>query len=234
MIVTGAAGGLGSALSRELVEAGWNVVMLDRDRAGLEQAFDMIGEGFSGEAAMYPMDLAGATPELFESLLDAVSTEFGGVDALVHCAVHFSSLTPAEHIQPEEWLTVMQVNLNAPWLLSAMAMPLLRGSGNGKLLFLLEDLGKVKGALWGAYGAAKHALAVLVNQLAEETRSDAIDVKGVNPGPMQSPMRTRIYYSENPADVDPPGPVAARIAGYLNGKEEWRDPLVDLSAPVTD
>ena len=113
-------------------------------------------------------------------------------------------------------------------------MPLLRGSGNGKLLFLLEDLDKVKGALWGTYGVAKHALAALVNQLAEETRSDAIEVRGVNPGPMRSPIRTRVYHSENPADMASPGPVAARIASYLDGEEEWRESLVDLSAPIRD
>ena len=233
-IVTGAAGSLGSALSRELVETGWNVVMLDRDRAGLEKAFDAIGEDSHGEAAMYPMDLAGANPELVEALLDTVNTEFGGLNALVHCAVHFGGLTPQEQVQPGEWLTGMQVNLNAPWLLGTMSMPLLRRSGKGKMLFLLDDLDRVRGALWGAYEVAKHALAALVHQLAQETRTDAIDVKGVNPGPMRSPVRTRVYYAENPADMRPPGLAAARIAGYLNGEEEWRESVVDLSEPVTD
>ena len=119
-IITGAAGSLGSALSRELVCNGWNVVMLDVDRRGLELAFDRIGAECHGEAALYPMDLAGADPDVVAELLETVSREFGGLDALVHCAARFESLTPVEHVQPQEWLMQMQVNLNAAWLLSAV------------------------------------------------------------------------------------------------------------------
>jgi NAD(P)-dependent dehydrogenase (short-subunit alcohol dehydrogenase family) len=228
-IITGAAGSLGSALSRELVCNGWNVVMLDVDRRGLESAFDRIGTERAGEAALYPMDLAGADPDLVAELLETVSREFGGLDALVHCAARFESLTPVEHVQPQEWLMQMQVNLNAAWLLSSMALPQLRESAKGKLLFLLEDLSKVERALWGAYGVSKHALRALVLQLEEECRSGSIEVRGVNPGPMRSAIRTRVYHSDNPAEMPSPEPVAKRIASYLGDAEHWPEVLIDLS-----
>lgn len=233
-LVTGAAGSLGSELSLQLSQAGWNVVLLDSNRQGLEQAYDRISEDGPGAAALYPMDLLGANPELVEELLAKVESEFGGLDAVVHCAAHFQSLTPAEHIQPEEWLVSMQVNLNAPWLLSAMALPLLRRSENGKLVFVLEDLEKVCGAFWGAYGVSKHALHTLVRQLAAECRKSSVDVAGVNPGPMRSSIRTRVYHSENPADMPSPQPVAARLLRYLEGEEKWKTDLVDLQTPVSD
>lgn len=227
-IVTGAAGSLGSELSRKAVGAGWNVIMLDSNQPGLEQAYDRIGEGGPGVAALYPMDLAGSSPELFEGLLDTVEQEFSGLDAVVHCAARFESLTPVEHIQPQEWLMQMQVNLNAAWLLSAMAMPLLRVSPAGKLVFLLEDLDKVEGPLWGAYGVSKHALRALVNQLALECESGTVEVKGVNPGPMRSNIRTRVYHSENPAGMPSAEAAAAQIAAYLDGNGAWSEVFVDL------
>lgn len=228
VIVTGAAGSLGSELSHKAVSAGWNVIMLDKNQPGLEQAYDRIGEDGPGIAALYPMDLAGSSPEMFEGLLETVETEFGGLDAVVHCAVHFESLTPAEHIQPQEWLMQMQVNLNAAWLLSAMAMPKLRVSPAGKLVFLLEDMGKVEGPLWGAYGVSKHALRALVNQLAQECQTGTVEVKGVNPGPMRSTIRARVYHSENPAGMPSPETAAAHIAAFLEGDETWSEVFVDL------
>lgn len=227
-IVTGAAGSLGSELSHKAVSAGWNVIMLDSNQPGLERAYDRIGEDGPGVATLYPMDLAGSSPELFGDLLGTVENEFGGLDAVVHCAARFESLTPVEHIQPQEWLMHMQVNLNAAWLLSAMAMPLLRTSLAGKLVFLLEDMDKVEGPLWGAYGVSKHALRALVNQLAQECEPGTVEVKGVNPGPMRSPIRARIYHSENPAGMPSPETAAAHIAAYLEGDEAWSEVFVDL------
>lgn len=122
----------------------------------------------------------------------------------------------------------MQVNLNAAWLLSAMAMPKLRVSPAGKLVFLLEDMGKVEGPLWGAYGVSKHALRALVNQLAQECQTGTVEVKGVNPGPMRSTIRARVYHSENPAGMPSPETAAAHIAAFLEGDETWSEVFVDL------
>lgn len=228
-LITGAAGSLGSELSRQLVQCGWNVVMLDKNRRGLEEAWDRISESAPGAPALYPLDLASFDPEQGEALLDVVQQEFGGLDAVVHTAAHFESLTPVEHIQPPDWLMHMQVNLNAPWLLSAMALPMLRKSSGGKIVFLLEDMDKVEGALWGAYGVSKHGLRALVNQLALECRSSQVEVRGVNPGSIRSGIRARAYHAENPAHMTPPEFSAARIAAYLEGREAWPGVFVDLS-----
>ena len=229
-IVTGAAGALGSELSCRLAELGWNVVLLDKNLRGLEKVYDRIGEEGPGAAILNPLDLAEATPESIEQLLDSVSSELGGVDALVHCAAHFKSLVPVEHIEPQEWLMSLQVNLNAAWLLSSMTLPYLRNSASGRLIYLLEDLEKVEGPLWGAYGVAKHALRALLQQTAAECGSSAVEVRGVNPGPMCSPIRTRVYHAENPADMPSAKPAALRIAAYLDGKEYWEPVLVDFTA----
>lgn len=228
-IVTGAAGSLGTELSVQLAGQGWSVVMLDKNRRGLEQAYDRIGEGASGSAVLHPMDLSEATPESFEQLLESVKGELGGLDALVHCAAHFESLTPAEHIQPQEWLLSLQVNLNAAWLLSALALPLLRESRAGRLIYLIEDMEKVGGALWGAYGVSKHALLALAGQLAAECDTDSLQVRAVNPGPMSSPIRSRVYHSENPSEVPSAEGAASRIVAYLEGEESWSQVLVDLT-----
>ncbi|MEE4292830.1 MAG: SDR family NAD(P)-dependent oxidoreductase [Xanthomonadales bacterium] len=231
-IVTGAAGSLGGELSKILVEKGWNVIMVDSNRAGLMRVYDRIGEDGPGAPVLHPMDLAAADPAAFEELLENVQAQFRRLDALVHCAAHFESLTPSEHIPPEDWLLSVQANLNAPWLLSAMALAPLRASGEGKLIFVLEDLDTVKGSYWGAYGVCKHALNALVNQMAEEYGSSDVSVRGIVPGPMRSAIRSKVYHSENPAELPSARPVAERIARFLNGQENWAKTVIDFRAPL--
>jgi NAD(P)-dependent dehydrogenase (short-subunit alcohol dehydrogenase family) len=229
IIVTGAAGSLGSALSMLAVSEGINTVMLDCDQKGLESAYDRITDAGLPDPALYPLDLAGAGPEHYEELLNTVVNEFGGLDGIVHCAARFEGLTPLEQVSPPEWLMQMQVNLNAAWLLSAQALPLLRESGAGRLYFMLEDMARVEGSFWGAYGVAKHALRALVCQFSAETGSSGVQVLGINPGPLRSQLRSRAYHSENPALQPNPEPVAQRIMDLLSGDVTPNGNFVDLS-----
>lgn len=227
IIITGAAGGLGSALSAVAAHQGCNVVLLDNDQQGLEKAYDRAEASRAGGVALCPLDLAGAGPEDYEVMLQTVVSEFGRVDALVHCAARFDSLTPLEHVPPQDWLGHIQVNLNAAWLLSARSLPLLRES-SGRLVFLLEDLEKVNGALWGPYGVAKHALRALANQFALECRNSGVEVKGIDPGPMSSALRARAYHAEKPGTQADPAVAAQKIVEYLSGERDWDEVFVRL------
>jgi NAD(P)-dependent dehydrogenase (short-subunit alcohol dehydrogenase family) len=202
--------------------------MVDCDQRGLEEAYDRITDAGLPDPALCPLDLSTAGPEDFDQLLDKVNAEFGGLDAVVHCAARFEGLTLLEQVSPPEWLQQMQVNLNAAWLLSSKSLPLLRESQSGCLYFLLEDLGKVEGAYWGAYGVAKHALRALVSQFAAECRSSGIQVLGINPGPLRSALRARAYHAENPAVQPDAQPAAEQIIELLKGDLEPDDSIVEL------
>lgn len=230
VIVTGAAGALGAAMSLQAAGTGYNVVMVDCDRKGLEAAYDRIKEAGFEDPALYPLDLAGAGPDDYEDMLTAIAKEFGGLDALIHCAARFEGLTPLEQFNPSDWLMHMQVNLNSAWLLSVKALPLLRESGAGRLYFMLEDLARVEGAFWGAYGVAKHSLRALTTQLAAENSSSGVQVLGINPGPMRSALRSRAYHSENPAAQPDPEPVARRIINLISGSEVPDGIFIDLGS----
>lgn len=228
-MVTGAAGSLGSALSLAAAAKGFSLVLLDCDSEGLERLYDRIVEGGFSEPALQVTDLAVAGPDDLQAILAAIDSEFGGLDAIVHCAARFDALTPLEHVPPDEWLLSMQVNLNAAWLLSALALPLLRNSGAGHLYFLLEDLDEVGGALWGPYGVSKHALRALAGQLAVECQTAGVRVLGINPGPMRSPLRSRAYLAEDPSAAPSPSLAAEYIVDLLLGEREPSGVYVDLA-----
>ena len=230
VLVTGAAGSLGAALTLACAREGFRTVLLDSDRSGLERVFDRAAEGGFPAPVLHPLDLATAGPDEFQEMLDAIDRQFGGPNALVHCAARFQGLTPLEHVAPKEWLLHLQVNLNAVWLLTVLCLPQLRRSRDGRIYFLLEDLGRVGGPLWGPYGVSKHALHALVGQLAAECEGSGIQVLGINPGPMRSPLRSRAYLAENPASQPGPDLAAGEIVDLLAGRRQPSNTYVDLPA----
>jgi NAD(P)-dependent dehydrogenase (short-subunit alcohol dehydrogenase family) len=111
-----------------------------------------------------------------------------------------------------------------------LALPLLRESTAGRLYFMLEDLSRMEGSFWGAYGVAKHSLRALTSQFAAENKSMGVQVLGINPGPLRSALRSRAFHSENPASQRAPEPVAGRIMELLSGSETPDGIFVDLAA----
>ncbi len=202
--------------------------MLDIDGKGLESTYDFITENGWTEPVLYPIDLASATPEHFEELVSALKSEFGGLDGLIHCAARFDGLRPLEQVPPPEWLHQMQVNINACWLLSVSCLPLLRKSTTGRLYFLLEDMEKMSGPFWGAYGVSKHALKALTRQFAAECTSSGIQVLGINPGPMRTPIRASAYHGEDPGLQAEPVTAAKKILEFLSGERIPGTVFVDL------
>jgi NAD(P)-dependent dehydrogenase (short-subunit alcohol dehydrogenase family) len=229
VLITGGAGGLGSALAVQCAKAGADLVLLDKNRHGLGQLSDRItGLGLPAPG-LYPMDLAGAGVDDFNDMAETIVSEFGGLYGLVHCAADFDGLQPLEQINPQDWLRSMQVNDNAPWLLSCTCLPLLKKSGNGRLFFLLDDMEVVSDAYWGAYGAGKAALTGLVRQFDAALSHTGITVRGIIPGAMRTPLRAKTYHAENPLDQPDPAVVAEKITAMLGADITDSGTITDLS-----
>jgi NAD(P)-dependent dehydrogenase (short-subunit alcohol dehydrogenase family) len=229
ILITGAAGGLGSALAMECAKGGADLILLDKNRRGLGVLSDQITNSGYASPGLYPMDLAGAGINDFTELANTIETEFGGLHALIHCALDFEGLQPLDQIQPQYWLQSMQVNLNSPWLLSCALISLLKKSGDARLFFMLDDLEAVSGAYWGPYGASKAALAGMVKQFDDALGNTGISVRGIIPGAMRTAFRAKIYHAENPAEQPEPSIVADKIATMLIADLSAYELITDLS-----
>lgn len=230
ILITGAAGGLGSALALKCAGKGADLVLLDKNRRGLEKLSDRITGLELPAPGLYPLDLAGAGIDDFNSLSETVASEYGGLHALVHCAVEFDGLQPLEQINPQDWLRSMQVNVNAPWLLSCTCLPLLKEAGNGRLFFLLDDLDIVTDAYWGAYGTSKAAITGMVRQFQAALDNTGVTVCGIIPGPMRTTFRAKAYHAENPLEQPQPEKVANRIVAMLENEVVAIGEIVNLSS----
>jgi NAD(P)-dependent dehydrogenase (short-subunit alcohol dehydrogenase family) len=216
ILITGAAGGLGGELALQCARQGAELILLDKNRRGLSALSDAMTEAGLPAPGLYPLDLAGAGIDDFNGLVDVIQSEFGGLHALVHCAVDFDGLQPLDQIQPQDWLRSIQVNLNAPWLLSCTCLPMLKQSDNSRLFFLVDNPDRISDAYWGPYGVAKVAITGLVKQFEATLSNTSVLVKGIDPGAMRTGFRAKVYHAENPMDQPEPGIAAARIVDLLS------------------
>ncbi len=210
-LVTGAAGGLGQGMALELGRRGYTIVLLDRRVDALERCYDRLVEAGAPEPAIYPLNLEGASPQDYLQLADTLDENFSGLDLLFHAAAATPGLKPVEQIKPDDWMSLMQINLTGPvWLTQALLA--LLDERKGSIVFTLEDLPRVQKAYWGAYGVAKHGLAAFQHMLAEELENRQIRVYGLDPGPLRTPIRAEVWIGEPPETLPDPEEVAQQVA----------------------
>jgi len=216
ILITGAAGGLGGTLALQCAREGAELILLDKNRRALSELSDKMTEEGLPIPGLYPLDLAGAGIEEFDSLVDVIQSEFGGLYALIHCALDFDGLQPLDQIEPQKWLQSIQVNLNAPWLLSCACLPMLKQTAKSRLFFLVDNPERVTDAYWGPYGVAKVALTGLVKQFDATLSNTSVLVRGIDPGAMRTAFRAKVYHAENPMEQPDPAIAAGKIVEMLS------------------
>ena len=214
-MVTGAGDGIGKAIALDLASRGARVILLGRTQSKLEAVFDQIMQQGGQEPVILPIDLKDLDESQARTIMRAIEEQFNRLDGLVHCASILGQQTPIENYAYTAWLQVMQVNVNAAFLLSKQALKLLNQSKHGRIIFTSSSVGKQARAYWGAYGISKFAIEGLAHTLAEELENTSqTKVYCINPGATATSMRAQAYPSEHPASIKPSATLAP-IYGLL-------------------
>jgi NAD(P)-dependent dehydrogenase (short-subunit alcohol dehydrogenase family) len=192
ILVTGATGGFGKAISLACAGHGASVILLARNLRLTEALYDEIENAGYPKPAIYPMNLEGATEHDYQELAKNIDQEFGRLDGLIHCAAMLGTPTPFEHSDTETWYQVHQVNLHAAYLLTRSVISLLKQSKQASLVFITDDK---KTAYWDAYMVSKQGVVAMAQLLAAEFEGSSLHVNWVNPGK----TRTALQLSAFPA-----------------------------------
>jgi len=202
ILVTGAGDGIGRVAATTFASHGATVVLLGKTTAKLEQVYDEIMALGAPEPGIAPMDLTTASSEDIKQLAEVLDSTYGRLDGLLHNAAMLGDRIPVEHYDINQWMTVMQVNFNAVFMLSRLMLPLLRQAPAASLLFTSSSVGAAPKAYWGPYAVSKYAMEGLAKLLAEELdNTSAIRVNIINPGATRTSMRAKAYPNENPANL---------------------------------
>ena len=219
VLVTGAGSGIGTAIAKRFALQGATVILLDRVVRALEQVYDAIEAAGGKQPAIYPMNLEGAAEKDYSDLATTIETEFGRLDGIVHNAAMLSALIPVGHFEAELWHKILQVNLNAPFLLTRSCLPLLMKSEDASIVFSSDRVGRKGKAYWGAYGVSKAGIENLMQTLADELETNtSIRVNSIDPGAVATPLRNLAYPGENPENIARPEDVVMPYL-YLVGAD---------------
>jgi len=205
ILVTGAAGGIGSIASLSYAKHGATVILLDKNVEAAENIYDQIEDAGYPVPAIYPMDFEGAKEDDYMQLAEVIEKEFGRLDGLLHNAARRDPFTPLWKIDLEDWFEIMQVNLNAPYMLTRACLDLLNAADSASVVFTTDHQSREHHAYWGAYGVSKHALDGLMLTFADELENQSpIRVNAIDPGAVRTGMRVRSFPALEPQTMTPP------------------------------
>jgi NAD(P)-dependent dehydrogenase (short-subunit alcohol dehydrogenase family) len=223
ILVTGAGDGIGRACAKAFAAHGATLILLGRTTRKLELVYDEIEQAGHPQPAIYPLNLEGATARDYEDLATTLQQEFGRLDGLLHNAAMLGTLTPIAHYDVELWMKSIQVNLNAPFILTRACLGLLMASQDASVLFNSDRVGRQGKAYWGAYGVAKAGIEGLMQILADELETNTrVRVNSIDPGAVRTAMRALAYPGEDPNQLPGPADIVKPFLYLMSAESRGR------------
>ena len=213
LVLTGAAGGIGREVARQFYEAGANLVLADKDIAGLDAFIQTL---FPDAGRIVTMEMDSSSPEDCDRLVDLASKHFDGIDFLVPGAAIYKS-DPIREMTDDQWRQTMSINLDGVFFLIKRSIPLLR---ENSAIVNISSMAGHRGSFYNAhYSSTKGALISLTRSLSREL-GPATRVNAVSPGMIDTPMARDLIRDRGQAALDQtplkrvgqPGEIASVIA----------------------
>jgi NAD(P)-dependent dehydrogenase (short-subunit alcohol dehydrogenase family) len=219
ILVTGAGRGIGANAAKTFAAHGATVLLLGKTEDNLSRVYDAIEAAGHPQAAVIPFNLETALAHQYDELAAMIEAEFGKLDGLLHNASIIGPRTPLEQLSGDNFMRVMQINVNAMFMLTSTLLPLLKLSQDASVVFTSSSVGRKGRAYWGAYAVSKFATEGLMQVLADEVDGIAnVRANSVNPGATRTDMRAQAYPGENPANNPLPDAIMP-VYLYLMGPD---------------
>ena len=178
VLVTGAAGGIGRALCETFAAEGARLALVDVQDA------TSFAASLGPDHRAWQLDLA--DPEAIAETVPRIG-EAMGIDVLVNNA-GLGIVFPAEQTRIQDFDATIAINLRAPWLMAAAALPWLKQSGRGRVINISSQAGVIAIDEHLAYGASKAGLNLVTKVLAVEWAPFGITVNAIAPTVVETPM----------------------------------------------
>ena len=190
-LVTGAAYGIGFAMAEALYKAGAKIAFNCRSQHHMDQALaDYKAKGI--EAHGYICDVT--NEEQVNAMVADINKELGVIDILVNNAGIIKRI-PMTEMSLEDFRQVVDIDLNAPFIVSKAVIPGMKEKGHGKIINICSMMSELGRETVSAYAAAKGGLKMLTRNICAEFGEYNIQCNGIGPGyiatPQTAPLRER-------------------------------------------
>lgn len=207
-LITGAAGGVGSALVARFLAGGWQVFATDANAAGLAE----LGKR---HALVGRLAADIRTPAACNAVVSAAIEAAGQLDAVINAAGVWRE-GPVESFSEEDFDLVLDVNLKASFFICAAAIPHLRQT-RGAIVNISSDAGRQGNPNAAAYCASKGGLSVFTKALALDLAPYGVRCNAVSPGDIDTPMLK--FQAERYGNGDPDAYYRELLAKYPQGEQ---------------
>ena len=186
-VVTGAGSGVGQAVALKFAAAGWQVGLVGRRAAALEETAALAGAGARERVAAFPCDIS--APDAVAAMGEQVLARLGDVDVLVNAAGMNVRQRSLEALSVEDWQLVLATNLHGAYYCVRAFLPRMRERGAGTIININSDVGKLARDVAGAaYVASKFGLRGLTQQINVEERGRGIRACSILPRDINTPL----------------------------------------------
>jgi len=196
VIITGAGGGIGRAMSIRFAQNGANVAVCDIDRKSGQATVEAIRqEGLS--AQFFPLDVTSQDNAV--QTMAAIIAAFGRIDVLINNAginVGPDKRFPIQDFDDEQWRRIIDVDLNGVYYCSKAAIPHIIQAGGGNIINISSVVGLVPFRRQCAFTAAKAGVANLTRAMALELAENQIRVNAIAPGSIMMEGTARLFYND--------------------------------------
>lgn len=206
VLVTGANGGLGSEVTKAFLDAGATVVGTSRR---IQQS-DFDRAGFTA----IPAEIS--TGEGARTLVNQLVSRFGRLDVLVHTVGGFAGGTSVVDTDDATYQRMLELNLNSVFYILRATIPLLRKSGDGRLIAIGSRAAVDPGPGVGAYSASKAAMVSLIRTVALENKDAGLRANVILPGTMDTPANRKAMPNADFSKWVQPASVASLIVGLAS------------------
>ena len=187
-LVTGAAAGIGYAISELFAAQGAHLVLVD-----LSREVENIARKLPGDHLAIPCNVADV--EQIQKAVDKAVEKFGKIDILVNNA-GVALLNKAVQVSEEEWDTTMAVNLRAPFFLAQSVAKVMTRNGGGRIVNLASQASVIALDRHVAYCASKAALVSMTEVLAIEWARAGITVNAISPTVVETALGRKAWAGE--------------------------------------
>jgi len=210
-LVTGASSGFGREFARLFAADGFDVALVARTGAVLEELAQEVEMRHGVTAHVLPFDLA--RPLGPAHVMHELAARGVRVDALVNCA-GFNRFGPFAESDERRVLDLLQVNMTALTHLTRLALPGMIQRGWGRVVNLSSNAALQPGPLMAEYVASKAYVLSLSIALAEEVRGTGVRVTALCPGPTRSGFQRAAAMEDSRVVVGRDLPEAAEVAAW--------------------
>ncbi|MBT1167157.1 gluconate 5-dehydrogenase, partial [Bifidobacterium simiarum] len=231
-LVTGASYGIGFAIATAFAQAGAKIVFNDRDPVKIEKAEKDYAE-LGIEAHGYQCDVT--DEQAVQAMVKDINDQYGVIDVLVNNAGIIKRI-PMTEMSAADFRQVVDIDLNAPFIVSKAVIPGMIAKGHGKIINICSMMSELGRETVSAYAAAKGGLKMLTRNICAEYGEHNIQCNGIGPGyiatPQTAPLRERqADGSRHPFDQFI---IAKTPAARWGTPDDLKGPAVFLASDASD